>query len=116
MLSRFVKAAKTQVMPFAAHLYDALKDLLVVPFIPSSCMPPPQPDGTLTRVVIKGALKADDQASLYESLAGLVAVLPPEQKQPAVQKLLEGPIANLMEIFNAPAAKLAQDMQGSANW
>lgn len=116
MLSRFIKNVKQQVLPLTSHVYDALKDLLVVPFIPSALMPKPLPDGSLPKVAIKGALKADDQASLYEALAGLISAMPEEQKRPALQKLLEVPAGNLNEILNAAPARLAADALGHANW
>eukprot|EP00929_Paragymnodinium_shiwhaense_P098233 TRINITY_DN59749_c0_g1_i1.p1 TRINITY_DN59749_c0_g1~~TRINITY_DN59749_c0_g1_i1.p1 ORF type:complete len:1037 (+),score=228.11 TRINITY_DN59749_c0_g1_i1:43-3153(+) len=112
---RFVKMAKQQVVAFATHIYDALQDLLVVSYIPSSLLPV-STDGTVPIVLLKGGLRADDQAGLYEAIAGLVAALPPEQMRPALQMLLKGSAANLTELLNMPAERLRGDPGGFARW
>lgn len=58
----------------------------------------------------------EDQGSLFEAVAGLAAAMPPEQLQPALQRMLEGPVANLAELLGADASRLASDTQGYAAW
>lgn len=115
MLLRFLKVAKKQVAPFTVQIYEAVKDLMVVQYIPSSLMPT-QADGTQPKVVVKGALKAEDQACLYEAIASLITALPAEQMRPSLQMLLKVPAEILTEILNAPPAKIGVDVQGFANW
>jgi len=124
MFSRFVKMLKKQIAPFAADIYEALKDLLAVQFIPSSLLPvqasgggATAPPASTASVLVKGALKAEDQACLFEALAGLVSALPEEQMRPALQKLLEGPASNLAELATEAAqGRIAADTQGCACW
>lgn len=115
MLPRFVKLAKKQIVPFAVQIYDALKSLMEVTYIPSSLLPI-QPDGSLPTLVIKGKLKIDDQASLHDAIASLVAAMAPDQMFPALQILLKGPVGNLTEIIGAPPPKVAADVQGHMIW
>jgi len=115
MFSRFLKLAKKQIVPFTIQIYNALKDLMVVQYIPSNLVPV-QVDGTLPKVVIKGTLKAEDQACLYEAIASLVSTMPPEQMRPALQMLLKQPADNLTEILSAPPARIATDVRGYASW
>jgi len=115
MFSRFLKLARKQIVPFTTQIYNALKDLMVVQYIPSSLVPV-QVDGTLPKVVIKGTLKAEDQACLYEAIASLVSTMSPEQMRPALQTLLKQPADNLTEILSAPSARIATDVRGYASW
>jgi len=115
MFSRFLKLAKKQIVPFTVQIYNALKDLMVVQYIPSSLVPV-QVDGTIPTVVIKGAVKPDDQACLYEAIASLIATLPPEQMRPSLQMLLKAPADNLAEILGAAPARIATDAHGYAYW
>mmetsp|Transcript_73561 Transcript_73561/g.157660 ORF Transcript_73561/g.157660 Transcript_73561/m.157660 type:complete len:1027 (-) Transcript_73561:37-3117(-) len=115
MFPRFLKLAKTQIVPFTEQIYNALKDLLVVQYIPSTLLPKSL-DGSVAKVVVKGALKADDQAGLFEAVASLVAIMPPEQLRLALQMLLKGPADNLTEVLNAPPTRIAADILGFASW
>merc|ERR1719401_2734614 len=108
MFSRFLKLAKKQIVPFTVQIYNALKDLLVVAYIPSSLVPK-QLDGSMPRVTVKGTVKAEDQACLYEAIASLVATLPAEQVRPSLQMLLKAPADNLAEILGSPPARIAAD-------
>ncbi|CAK0897403.1 unnamed protein product, partial [Prorocentrum cordatum] len=109
MFPKFVKHARRQIMPVTTQLYEALKDLLVVQYIPSTLLQ--QANGSIAKVVVKGTLKAEDQACLYEAVASLVSAMPPEQMRPALQMLLKGPAGNLTETLHAPPARLAADLQ-----
>eukprot|EP00930_Biecheleria_cincta_P056989 TRINITY_DN42_c0_g2_i1.p1 TRINITY_DN42_c0_g2~~TRINITY_DN42_c0_g2_i1.p1 ORF type:complete len:1022 (-),score=209.04 TRINITY_DN42_c0_g2_i1:50-3115(-) len=116
MFARFVKLVKTQVAPLAPQIYAALQDLLVVQFVPSALLPV-QAEVPLTKVAIKGALKADDQACLYEALASLVACSPAEGSRAGLEMLLKSPAGNLSEILGgASAARSSTDMPGFAGW
>eukprot|EP00747_Dinoflagellata_sp_TGD_P031985 gnl/TRDRNA2_/TRDRNA2_135663_c0_seq1.p1 gnl/TRDRNA2_/TRDRNA2_135663_c0~~gnl/TRDRNA2_/TRDRNA2_135663_c0_seq1.p1 ORF type:complete len:1053 (-),score=204.75 gnl/TRDRNA2_/TRDRNA2_135663_c0_seq1:92-3157(-) len=112
MLSRFVKLVKLQVAPVTVQLYEALQDLLVVQYIPSTLVPA----GQEGKVVVRGALKLEDQASLYEALANLIAAMPAEQMRAALQLVLKSPAGNLTEIVSGAQSKLASDWLGYAQW
>lgn len=114
MFPKFVKHARRQIMPVTTQLYEALKDLLVVQYIPSTLLH--QANGSMAKVVVKGTLKAEDQACLYEAVASLVSAMPPEQMRPALQMLLKAPAGNLAETLHAPPARLSADLQGYASW
>merc|ERR1719433_107365 len=70
----------------------------------------------MPKVTVKGTVKAEDQACLYEAIASLVATLPAEQLRPSLQMLLRAPADNLAEILGAQPAKIASDLQGYASW
>jgi len=106
---------KKQVVPFVVQMYEAMKDLLAVQYIPSSLVPV-HADGMPSQVVLKGGLKAEDQGCLYEAISSLIIVMPPEQMRPALQLLLKDPAGNLTDILNAPPAKVASDVRGYASW
>jgi len=115
MLPRLLKPMKKQVVPFVVQMYEAMKDLLAVQYIPSSLVPV-HADGMPSQVVLKGGLKAEDQGCLYEAISSLIIVMPPEQMRPALQLLLKDPAGNLTDILNAPPAKVASDVRGYASW
>ncbi|CAE8636508.1 unnamed protein product, partial [Polarella glacialis] len=116
MFGRFVKLAKKQINPLTVQIHSALQDLLVVQYIPSALLPV-QADGSLTKVVIKGSLKVEDQACLYEALASLVAGAPPEEMQAPLQLLLQGPAGNLNDMLSgSSSSRAASDMPGFAGW
>jgi len=116
MFGRFVKLAKKQINPLTVQIHSALQDLLVVQYIPSALLPV-QADGSLTKVVIKGSLKVEDQACLYEALASLVAGAPPEEMQAPLQLLLQGPAGNLSDMLSgSSSSRAASDMPGFAGW
>mmetsp|Transcript_65594 Transcript_65594/g.212299 ORF Transcript_65594/g.212299 Transcript_65594/m.212299 type:complete len:1030 (+) Transcript_65594:63-3152(+) len=133
MFARFIRTAKKEVVPFTADIYEALKDLLVVQYIPSSILQQAQAQAggspgaagiarsappSAPAILVQGALKVEDQACLFEALASLVAALPAsEHMRPALRRLLEGPVGTLAELSSeAAAARIASDPQGCAAW
>jgi len=115
MLQRFVKTAKQEIMPYTVRVLEAVGDLLGVPFLPSSLVPV-QVNGATPTVVVKGMLRADDQAFLYEAIATLVSSMPEEQMRPTLQLLLKASATNLSDILNASPARISSDPKGYASW
>jgi len=115
MFSRFANISRAQMLRLTMQIFDSLKDLMVVQYVPSALLPV-QPDGSLPKVVVKGTLNAEDRSSLYEAIASLVASMPQEQLRPSLQALLQGPAHNLAEICGSAPARLAADPTGYALW
>ncbi|CAJ1374295.1 unnamed protein product [Effrenium voratum] len=113
MFGRFMKLVKAQAAPLVAQIQEALQDLLVVQYVPSALVPV-QAEVSLTKVAIKGSLKADDQAYLFEALANLATASKPEELRPKLEMLLKGPAQNLTEILGNRAP--GNDVAGCAGW
>ncbi|CAE7401164.1 xpot [Symbiodinium sp. CCMP2456] len=116
MFGRFVKLVRVQAAALVAQIHEALQDLLIVQYVPSALLPV-QAEVSLTKVAVKGALKADDQANLFEALACLAAASRPEELPAKLEMLLKGPAQNLSEIVtDAAAARAGNDIAGCAGW
>lgn len=116
MFGRFIKVVKKPAAPLLTQIHEALQDLLVVQYVPSALVPV-QAEVSLTKIAIKGSLKADDQANLFEALATLVTAAPTEQQRCMLEMLLKGPAQNLGEILSgASTARCGNDVAGCAGW
>ncbi|CAE7540246.1 XPOT [Symbiodinium pilosum] len=116
MFGRFVKLVRVQAAPLVAQIHEALQDLLIVQYVPSALLPV-QAEVSLTKVAIKGTLKADDQANLFEALASLATASSPEELPAKLEMLLKGPAQNLSEILSgAASARTGNDVAGCAGW
>eukprot|EP00434_Breviolum_minutum_P028539 symbB.v1.2.025245.t1/scaffold2441.1/size78965/3 len=111
MFGRFVKIVKTQAAPLLSQIQEALQDLLVVQYVPSALLPV-QAEVSLTKIAIKGSLKADDQGCLYEALASLVTSAKVEEQRSMLETLLKGPAQTLSEILS----RSSTDLAGCAGW
>mmetsp|Transcript_5394 Transcript_5394/g.13049 ORF Transcript_5394/g.13049 Transcript_5394/m.13049 type:complete len:1005 (+) Transcript_5394:65-3079(+) len=112
MFPRFVKLVRVEIMQYMAEIYKAVQELLAVPYIPSHLLPA----GTTGSGIVIGSLHLDDQASVYEGLAILVAALPQDQLQASLQLLLKAPAKSITDILAAPAEHLHGDARGYAAW
>ncbi|CAE7483930.1 PSD [Symbiodinium microadriaticum] len=116
MFGRFVKLVRVQAAALVVQIHEALQDLLIVQYVPSALLPV-QAEVSLTKVAVKGALKADDQANLFEALACLAAASRPEELPAKLEMLLKGPAQNLSEIVtDAAASRAGNDIAGCAGW
>jgi len=116
MFGRFIKLVKTQAAALLTQIHEALQDLLIVQYVPSALLPV-QAEVPLTKVAIKGALKADDQANLFEALASLITASQPEELNAKLQMLLKGPAQNLSDILSgAASSRTGNDAAGCAGW
>mmetsp|Transcript_62679 Transcript_62679/g.149566 ORF Transcript_62679/g.149566 Transcript_62679/m.149566 type:complete len:1007 (+) Transcript_62679:64-3084(+) len=116
MFGRFVKLVRVQAAALVVQIHEALRDLLIVQYVPSALLPV-QAEVSLTKVAVKGALKADDQANLFEALACLAAASRPEELPAKLEMLLKGPAQNLSEIVtDAAASRAGNDIAGCAGW
>lgn len=114
MFGRFLKLVKAQAATLLTQIHEALQDLLVVQYVPSALLPV-QAEVSLTKIAVKGSLKADDQAYLYEALASLVTSTKPEEHRPLLEMLLKGPAQTLSEILTG-ASRAGSDVAGCAGW